>query len=76
MSEYIIDLAAHNASAAMALCDGVHEEIVRCRDCTCCFTDELGTFCSLLDFQVADPGEQLDGFCAWGERTKTEQEGL
>lgn len=33
MSEYIIDLAAHNASAAMALCDGIHQEIVRCRDC-------------------------------------------
>lgn len=33
MTEYIIELAAHNAGAAMALCDGVHEKIVRCRDC-------------------------------------------
>ena len=75
MSEYIIDLAAHNASAAMALCDGVHEEIVRCRDCIHRASDPLGEYCTLFDFEDVDNQKRLDGFCAWGVRSKTEQNG-
>lgn len=68
MTEYIVDMAAHNAGAAMALCDGVHGEIVRCRDCeyglyegkTCCRVDPW--------FDDYWFGVEPDGYCAWGER--------
>ena len=59
MSEYIVELDAHNASAALSLCDGVHEEIVRCRDCQRFYTNTNG-----FDCQKLDP----DGFCAWGKK--------
>jgi len=42
------------------------EEIVRCRDCTNFETDELGDYCTLLDFE--DVNGMADKFCAWGER--------
>ena len=68
MTEYIVDLAAHNASAAMALCDGVHQEIVRCRDCK--HYDERDAGCSyfvLAKNKLLHIGNP-DGFCKWGER--------
>ena len=40
--------------------------VVRCRDCAHYATDELGDYCTLLDFQDAKGME--DRFCAWGER--------
>ena len=33
MSEYIVELTDANHNRLMAECDGIHEEIVRCRDC-------------------------------------------
>lgn len=73
MSEYIIDLAAHNASAAMALCSGVREKIVRCRDCRYrrAFEQPLNlefVCCSLRGSLYAVEDE---GFCAWGVRRES-----
>lgn len=42
------------------------EEIVRCRDCKNFASDELGDYCTLLDFE--DVKSMDNGFCAWGER--------
>lgn len=42
------------------------EEIVRCRDCINFNSDELGDFCTLLEFEDVMP--MGDRFCAWGER--------
>ncbi|MBO7702016.1 MAG: hypothetical protein J6S36_03795 [Eggerthellaceae bacterium] len=44
----------------------MREEIVRCRDCTNYATDELGDYCTLLDFE--DVKSMANSFCAWGER--------
>lgn len=70
MSEHIVDFEAHNANAAIALCDGVHERIVRCGDCDYGLYD--GKTCCRIDpwfdeywFEV-----EPDGFCAWGIRKK------
>ena len=41
-------------------------EVVRCRDCKNFASDELGDYCTLLDFE--DVKSMNDGFCAWGER--------
>ena len=70
MSEYIIDLAAHNASAAMALCDGVHGEIVRCRDCEhrVAFEQPLNLERVYCDLRYSLYAVEDEGFCAWGER--------
>ena len=42
------------------------EEIVRCKDCKHFASDELGDYCTLLDFEDVNPMD--NGFCAWGER--------
>lgn len=44
----------------------LREEIVRCRDCIHFEHDELGEYCTLMDFQAI--GGMARGFCAWGER--------
>lgn len=41
-------------------------EIVRCRDCKHFASDELGDYCTLLDFE--DVKSMGNGFCAWGCR--------
>lgn len=41
-------------------------KVVRCRDCANYATDELGDYCTLLDFE--DIKSMANGFCAWGER--------
>lgn len=43
------------------------EFIVRCRDCAHFASDELGDYCTLLDFE--DVKSMGNGFCAWGERS-------
>lgn len=77
MTEYIVDLAAHNASAAMALCDGVHGEIVRCRDCRYMHTvrhwlgmdvDECWLHADRESGALGKERTEPDGYCAWGER--------
>lgn len=42
------------------------EEIVRCGDCAFYSVDELGNYCTLLDFE--DVKDMADKFCAWGKR--------
>lgn len=44
----------------------LREEIVRCRDCAYYASDEIGGYCTLMDFGNAMG--LADGFCAWGER--------
>ena len=39
------------------------ERVVRCRDCAH-YSDEIGGYCTLLEFANTD---MQDGFCAWGE---------
>lgn len=70
MSEYIVDFAAPNINAAMALCDGVHEEIVRCRDCRYCMAYWKANYCDYFNHSI----EHLNGFCAWGERKEHDGE--
>jgi len=41
-------------------------EVVRCRDCTNFAHDQLGDYCTLLDFEDVKP--MGDMFCAWAER--------
>lgn len=45
--------------------------VVRCRDCRCMHRMDGRCVCVRWQFATTP-----DGFCAWGERTKTEQEGL
>ena len=63
MSEYIVEIDGQ-------MPDAIYEreltEIVRCRDCTNYATDELGDYCTLMDFE--DVVGMADKFCAWGER--------
>lgn len=71
MSEYIIDIDVDKArfnddGTKIQLVPTVLREIVRCRDCVNFATDELGDFCTLLDFE--DVKSMGDKFCAWGER--------
>lgn len=70
----------------------LREEIVRCRNCTYCDDRAAQEWDEYLAEQYGDPPCYCDspqwdgpylhrqvrpnGFCAWGERTKTEQEGL
>ena len=69
MSEYIVDFAAHNINAAMALCDGVHGEVVRCGDCKWCVEDGAFFDCRHFSCHISwNEGQEPDGFCAWGER--------
>lgn len=42
------------------------EEVIRCRNCMHYETDELGDYCTLIDFE--DGKSMANGFCAWGER--------
>ena len=44
----------------------LREEVVRCKDCENYATDELGGYCTLLDFEDANGME--DKFCAWACR--------
>lgn len=48
----------------------LREEIVRCRDCDFFVSDEIGDYCTLMDFEDAI-GDMADGFCAWGRRRAT-----
>lgn len=50
----------------IAKCNEVVGIIVRCRDCAHFATDEIGDYCTLLDFE--DVERMADGFCAWGKR--------
>lgn len=58
MSEYIIEDVGKG-------CPKMKEKITRCRDCTNYATDELGYYCTLMDFE--DVKGMADMFCAWGE---------
>ena len=60
MSEYIYGTDGHEGHWLTG------EEIVRCRDCKNFASDELGDFCTLMDFEDVKP--MGDGFCSWGER--------
>lgn len=64
MSEHIYGGVSIYGSPVIKLEE--REEIVRCRDCTYYATDELGGYCTLLDFQDAQGME--DRFCAWAKR--------
>lgn len=44
----------------------LREEVVRCRDCIHFASDEIGEYCTLLDFGPVIG--MANGFCAWGER--------
>ena len=47
--------------------DAVKEKIVRCRDCSHQHYNPLcGYICDGFGFVI--PEDNLDGFCAWGER--------
>ena len=60
MSEYIYGTDGHEGHWLTG------EEIVRCKDCIEYSTDELGGFCTFLDFQDAAGMENM--YCAWGMR--------
>ena len=49
-------------------------EVVRCRDCKWCMAYAKATYCDRFAHEL--PEATLDGFCAWGKRSKTEQEGV
>ena len=74
MSEYIIELPDEDYDKRSGRYypgerhdpKPVYEEIVRCRDCTNFAHDQLGDYCTLLDFEDVKP--MGDMFCAWGER--------
>lgn len=71
MSEYIVDLTEENHIRLMAECDGIHEEIVRCRDCKHYDphpTDSGVCFLPDGDGDFARWEVEPDGFCKWGER--------
>ena len=61
MSEYVVEEASDSSASWR-----VHERIVRCRDCKNFASDELGDYCTLLDFE--DVKSMDNGFCAWAER--------
>lgn len=79
MSEYIINLPNGGAADECIRLRGyekslygyeLHEEIVRCRDCTHFMTWTNGySFCSAFSIGATGepfPGEP-DGYCKWGE---------
>ena len=75
MSEYIIDLNDENANVVFGICDGIHQEIVRCRDCAKwhAFDYKDGKRYGECDEwkrpdSCCTPATAEDGFCAWGER--------
>ena len=63
--QHKVDQAALD-KAADTLAEFGYVKVVRCRDCTNYATDELGDYCTLLDFE--DVKSIANGFCAWGER--------
>ena len=61
MSEYIVGTDGHEGHWLTG------EEIVRCRDCRSKHYNPLcGYICDGFGFVI--PEDNLDGFCAWGER--------
>lgn len=78
MSEYIFkprctddfELDERDATNPVDWYGTLHGEIVRCRDCICFTTDELGDYCTLLDFE--DVKSMANGFCAWGKQKEGE----
>jgi len=44
----------------------LREEIVRCSDCKWCMAYSKIVYCELFAHRM--PNNELDGFCAWGER--------
>lgn len=66
MSEYVVELTDANHNRLMAECDGIHELIVRCRDCVGFEEAWDGWECQRFsgEYHRAHP----DGFCYWGER--------
>lgn len=53
--------------------DAVKEKIVRCRDCrTRHYNPLCGHICDNFGFTI--PNDNLDGFCAWGERKEDDNE--
>lgn len=66
MREYIVDIEDWNGS--LAAFDGIHNEVIRCRDCRF----EMNGYCSRPDEWIDElwfPVEP-DGFCKWGERNE------
>ena len=47
----------------------LREEVVRCRECAYFASDEIGGYCTLMDFE--DVKGMANGFCAWGVRRAT-----
>lgn len=81
MSEYIVELTEENHGRLMAECDGIHEELVRCRDCRHAipvtsdppWLDCTGPLVETWDWQHDEPRMnpvEPEGFCKWGERRK------
>lgn len=68
MSEYIVELTEENHIRLMAECDGIHEEVVRCRDCKHYHAEINGCdeFGDIWHDEYANV--EPDGFCAWGKR--------
>lgn len=63
--EYIVQLLP--ADIIFKCDDAVKEKIVRCRDCSHQHYNPLcGYICDNFGFVI--PDDNLDGFCAWGER--------
>lgn len=67
MSEYIVELTEENHIKLMAECDGIHEPVVRCRDCEFFVNDGRWGVCTQFDFETTEENMR-NGFCAWGER--------
>ena len=75
-TEYVVDFGDYRSdnfarlNIALIKSNGakLNESIVRCRDCINYTTDELGDYCTLMDFE--DVKSMADMFCAWGEHKK------
>ena len=78
MTEYIIDMGRSSYESQSGLLSAdvsqLHEEIVRCRDCVSYITNDDGyggNYCTCAYFDCDYAEVEPDGFCAWGERSKS-----
>ena len=74
MSEYIVELTEENHTRLMAECDGIHEEIVRCRDCIYYKQDPdpIDPGWPMMCERTGDDMVEPYGFCAWAERKEVD----
>lgn len=74
MSEYIVELTDENHNRLMAECDGIHEEVVRCRDCRNGHQTPVRGFRCWHWMELDGNGDPVpvevapDGFCSQGKR--------